>query len=88
VSRVIRAIPPEHVCQPSQHPSTVAECGWEREVDSHQRIAERIGGILTALGEPFDPPGVEPRSGIKQRRVRIIYIGSHVCPIRTAPARR
>ena len=44
----------------SQLADDAGERGWEREVDRHQRIAERIRGLLTELGEPSDPPGGEP----------------------------
>ncbi len=33
--------------------------GWDREVDRHQRVAERLRGLLTELGEPCDTPGGE-----------------------------
>jgi integrase len=50
----------ERLCLESQLADDAGERGWEREVDRHQRIAERIRGLLTELGEPFDPPGGEP----------------------------
>jgi hypothetical protein len=31
------------------------ERGWEREVDRHQRAADRIRDLLSELGEPCDP---------------------------------
>jgi hypothetical protein len=31
------------------------ERGWEREVDRHQRAANRIRDLLSELGEPCDP---------------------------------
>jgi hypothetical protein len=33
------------------------ERGWEREIDRHERIAGRIRGLLSDLGEPCDPRG-------------------------------
>jgi hypothetical protein len=85
--RILGAVAVVLTCQPSQHPSTVAERGWEREVDRHQRIAERIRGLVTELGEPSDPPGGE-RDLESSRGGSYHYIGSHACPIRTVPARR
>jgi SAM-dependent methyltransferase len=35
--------------------------GWEREVERHQCIAERIRCLLTELGEPHTEPGAEPQ---------------------------
>jgi hypothetical protein len=50
----------ERLCLESQLADDAGERGWEREVDRHERIAERIRALLTELGEPFDPPGGEP----------------------------
>jgi len=33
------------------------ERGWEREVDRHQRAADRLRGLLSDLGSPCDPLG-------------------------------
>jgi len=33
------------------------ERGWEREVDRHQRVADRVRSLLRDLGEPCDPLG-------------------------------
>ena len=30
---------------------------WQREVDRHQRTADRIRGLLDELGEPVQPDG-------------------------------
>jgi hypothetical protein len=30
--------------------------GWEREVDRHQRVADRIRSVLSDLGDPGAPP--------------------------------
>jgi hypothetical protein len=35
--------------------SDALERGWDREVDRHQRIADRIGCLLSELGERYDP---------------------------------
>jgi hypothetical protein len=39
--------------------SDAEEHGWDREVDRHQRIADRIICLLGELGEPRDTPDDE-----------------------------
>jgi hypothetical protein len=45
----------ERLCLERQLADDADERGWDREVDRHQRIADRIRGLLRELGEPCDP---------------------------------
>lgn len=45
----------ERLCLERQLADDAEERGWDREVDRHQRIADRICGLLSELGEPCDP---------------------------------
>jgi hypothetical protein len=42
----------ERLCLEEQLADDARERGWEREVHRHQRVAERIHGLLAELGEP------------------------------------
>jgi hypothetical protein len=42
--------------------SDAEDRGWDREVDRHHRIADRIRVLLTEFGEPGGPPGAAPGS--------------------------
>lgn len=44
----------ERLCLERQLADDARERGWEREVDRHQRTADRICGLLSDLGEPAD----------------------------------
>ena len=46
----------DRLCLERQLADDAEDRGWEREVDRHQRIADRIGGLLDELGEPADGP--------------------------------
>jgi len=46
----------ERLCLEGQLADDAMERGWEREVDRHQRIADRIRSLLSDLGEPCALP--------------------------------
>ncbi len=46
----------ERLCLERKLADDAEERGWEREVDRHQRIADRIRRLLSDLGEPFEQP--------------------------------
>ncbi len=46
----------ERLCLERQLADDARERGWEREVDRHQRVAERIRSLLSDLGDPCAPP--------------------------------
>jgi hypothetical protein len=46
----------ERLCLERQRADDARERGWEREVHRHQRVAERIHGLLAELGEPDGEP--------------------------------
>jgi hypothetical protein len=54
-SRFRTSLPTSGFQLPHWHPYLLG-----REVDRHQRIVERIRGLLADLGEPRDPADVEP----------------------------
>jgi hypothetical protein len=45
----------ERLCLERQLADDAEERGWDREVDRHQHIADRIRGLLSELGDPCDP---------------------------------
>jgi integrase len=52
----------ERLCVERQLAADAEARGWEREVDRHQRIADRIVGLLDELGESHDsPPSADDR---------------------------
>jgi len=46
----------ERLCTERQLITDARDRGWEREIERHQRIADRITGLLDDLGEPHDEP--------------------------------
>lgn len=50
----------ERLCLERELADDARERGWEREVDRHQRIADRIRNLLSDLGEPSDMPEDTP----------------------------
>ncbi len=46
----------ERLCLEQQLADDAQARGWEREVDRHQRVVERIRSLLSALGDPSAPP--------------------------------
>lgn len=46
----------ERLCVEQQLVSDAETRGWEREIQRHQRIADRITGLLDDLSEPHDEP--------------------------------
>lgn len=50
----------ERLCLESQLADDARERGWEREADRHERVADRLRGLLSDLGEPSDMPEGTP----------------------------
>ena len=46
----------ERLCLEQQLAGDAQARGWEREVDRHQRVVERISSLLSDLGDPSAPP--------------------------------
>jgi integrase len=46
----------ERLCVEHQLAADAEDRGWQREADRHQRIVDRIRGLLAELGEPADGP--------------------------------
>ncbi len=46
----------ERLCLERKLADQAEERGWEREVDHHQRIADRVHNLLSDIGEPCAPP--------------------------------
>ncbi|MER7754888.1 tyrosine-type recombinase/integrase [Kitasatospora sp. NPDC097643] len=46
----------ERLCTERQLITDARDRGWEREIERHQRIADRITSLLDDLGEPHDEP--------------------------------
>lgn len=52
----------DRLCVERQLAADAEARGWEREVDRHQRVADRIVGLLDELGESHDPtPSADDR---------------------------
>jgi hypothetical protein len=64
VGRALRAVPrdPAGVIPPAleRKLADARERGWDRGIERHQRIADRIGTRLIELGEPCGPPEDTP----------------------------
>jgi integrase len=50
----------ERLCLERQLADDARERGWEREADRHERVADRLRGLLSDLGEPGDTPEDTP----------------------------
>ncbi|MQS16115.1 hypothetical protein F7Q99_28730 [Streptomyces kaniharaensis] len=46
----------ERLCTERQLITDATDCGWEREIERHQHIADRITSLLDDLGESHDEP--------------------------------
>ncbi|MFF0291047.1 tyrosine-type recombinase/integrase [Streptomyces sp. NPDC005262] len=46
----------ERLCVERQLITDATDRGWEREIDRHRRVADRITSLLDDLGEPHDEP--------------------------------
>ena len=46
----------ERLCLERQLADDARQRGWDREVDRHERISDRIRSLLAELGETCDPP--------------------------------
>lgn len=50
----------DRLCVERQLADDARQRGWDREVDRHERVAGRLRGLLTELGEPCDTPDDGP----------------------------
>lgn len=50
----------ERLCLERRLADDARERGWEREADRHERVADRLRGLLSDLGEPGGTPEDTP----------------------------